>query len=177
MDALQEKFRKRLENLQVPTHVQSVIDEELSKLGFLDGHSSEFNVTRNYLDWLTSIPWGKSCPEMLELQSAKQILDEDHFGMDDVKKRILEFIAVSKLMKGKSTGKNFVLPRASGSGKNLHRQVDCARPRKTVLQVLSGRYARRGRNKRAQKDLRGRDAGKNNTVSEEDPVGKPACFD
>jgi len=116
-DALQEKFRKRLEELQVPSHVQSVIDEELSKLGFLDGHSSEFNVTRNYLDWLTSIPWGKSCPEMLELQSAKQILDEDHFGMDDVKKRILEFIAVSKLMEGKSTGKILCFHGPPGVGK------------------------------------------------------------
>ena len=66
-----------------------VIDEELNKLGFLDNHSSEFNVTRNYLDWLTVLPWGVTSTEHLELKQAKTVLDEDHYGMDDVKKRIL----------------------------------------------------------------------------------------
>ncbi|XP_044015759.1 lon protease homolog, mitochondrial-like [Aphidius gifuensis] len=74
-----------------------VIDEELNKLGFLESHSNEFNVTRNYLDWLTSIPWGTSSPENLGIQEASDILDNDHYGMEDIKKRILEFIAVSKL--------------------------------------------------------------------------------
>ncbi|XP_026305967.1 lon protease homolog, mitochondrial-like [Piliocolobus tephrosceles] len=66
-----------------------VVDEELSKLGLLDNHSSEFNVTRNYLDWLTSIPWGKYSNENLDLVRAQAVLEEDHYGMEDVKKRIL----------------------------------------------------------------------------------------
>ena len=69
----------------------------MNKLRFLDNHSSEFNVTRNYLDWLTTIPWGISSKENLDIIKAENILNEDHYGLDDVKKRILEFIAVSHL--------------------------------------------------------------------------------
>nr|XP_060482654.1 lon protease homolog, mitochondrial [Panthera onca] len=88
-DAIEEKFRERLKELVVPKHVMDVVDEELSKLGLLDNHSSEFNVTRNYLDWLTSIPWGKHSDENLDLARAQAVLEEDHYGMEDVKKRIL----------------------------------------------------------------------------------------
>ncbi|KAJ1059817.1 hypothetical protein K5549_004255 [Capra hircus] len=88
-DAIEEKFRERLKELVVPKHVMDVVDEELSKLGLLDNHSSEFNVTRNYLDWLTSIPWGKHSNENLDLARAQAVLEEDHYGMEDVKKRIL----------------------------------------------------------------------------------------
>lgn len=103
-DAIEEKFRNRIKELTVPKHVQDVIEEELAKLQFLDNHSSEFSVTRNYLDWLTSLPWGKSTEECLDLKIAREILEKDHYGMEDVKKRILEFIAVSHL-KGNTQGK------------------------------------------------------------------------
>ena len=73
----------------VPAHIKEVIDEEFNKLGFLDNHSAEFTVTRNYLDWLTALPWGVTTEENLELESARKILNEDHYGMEDVKKRIL----------------------------------------------------------------------------------------
>ncbi|GFO37962.1 lon protease homolog, mitochondrial [Plakobranchus ocellatus] len=115
-DAIEEKFRGRLKDLVVPQHVMEVIDEELSKLSFLDNHSSEFNVTRNYLDWLTGLPWGKYSDETLELNRAQEILDEDHYGMDDVKKRILEFIAVSQL-KGSTQGKILCFYGPPGVGK------------------------------------------------------------
>ncbi|KAL4608015.1 lon protease, mitochondrial-like [Arapaima gigas] len=88
-DAIEEKFRERLKERTVPQHVMDVIDEELNKLSLLDNHSSEFNVTRNYLDWLTSMPWGKNSEENLQLSRAKEVLEEDHYGMEDVKKRIL----------------------------------------------------------------------------------------
>lgn len=81
-----------------------VIDEELNKLSFLESHSSEFNVTRNYLDWLTMLPWGIMSDENLNTADASKILDHDHYGMEDIKKRILEFIAVSQL-KGSCMGK------------------------------------------------------------------------
>ena len=73
----------------MPDAIKEVIEEELNKLGFLDNHSSEFNVTRNYLDWLTTLPWGVTSTENLELDRAATVLDEDHYGMEDVKKRIL----------------------------------------------------------------------------------------
>ncbi|RTG82196.1 ATP-dependent Lon protease [Schistosoma bovis] len=90
-DTIVEKFRMRLKDLTVPSGVMEVIDEELNKLSVLDNHSSEFNVTRNYLDWLTALPWGVTSEEHLDIGQAKKILDEDHYGMDDVKKRILYF--------------------------------------------------------------------------------------
>lgn len=115
-DAIEEKFRERLKDRTVPQHIMDVINEELNKLGLLDNHSSEFNVTRNYLDWLTSMPWGTNSEENLELRRAKEVLEEDHYGMDDVKKRILEFIAVSQL-RGSTQGKILCFYGPPGVGK------------------------------------------------------------
>ncbi|CAH8659068.1 unnamed protein product [Dicrocoelium dendriticum] len=115
-DTIVDKFRLRLKDLTVPPAVMEVIDEELNKLSVLDNHSSEFNVTRNYLDWLTTLPWGVTSEEHLDLASARQILDEDHYGMEDVKKRILEFIAVSQL-KGTTQGKILCFYGPPGVGK------------------------------------------------------------
>lgn len=115
-DAIEEKFRERLKERVVPPHIMEVINEELNKLGLLDNHSSEFNVTRNYLDWLTSMPWGTYSKEELALAHAREVLDEDHYGMDDVKKRILEFIAVSQL-KGSTQGKILCFYGPPGVGK------------------------------------------------------------
>ncbi|KAL4709466.1 hypothetical protein ACJJTC_012803 [Scirpophaga incertulas] len=115
-DAIGEKFRERLANKTVPQAVQTVIDEELNKLNFLESHSSEFNVTRCYLDWLTSLPWGITSEENLKLEDAQVILDEDHYGMEDIKKRILEFIAVSQL-KGSTQGKILCFHGPPGVGK------------------------------------------------------------
>lgn len=115
-DAIEEKFRERLKGLTVPQHIMDVINEELTKLNLLDNHSSEFNVTRNYLDWLTSMPWGTNSEENLALGRAKEVLEEDHYGMDDVKKRILEFIAVSQL-RGSTQGKILCFYGPPGVGK------------------------------------------------------------
>jgi Lon-like ATP-dependent protease len=115
-DTIIEKYTKRLDVLNVPEYAKTVIDEEISKLRFLDSHSSEFSVTRNYLDWLTLIPWGLSSPENLDIKKAAEILDEDHYGLEDVKKRILEFIAVSQL-KGTTQGKIVCLSGPPGVGK------------------------------------------------------------
>merc|ERR1719447_1575626 len=111
-----EKYQKRLESLTVPEVAKEVIDEEINKLRFLDSHSSEFSVTRNYLDWLTCLPWGLASEENLALDTAKEVLDDDHYGLDDVKKRILEFIAVSQL-KGSTQGKILCFVGPPGVGK------------------------------------------------------------
>ncbi|XP_028299509.1 lon protease homolog, mitochondrial [Gouania willdenowi] len=115
-EAIEEKFRERLKDRNVPEHIMDVINEELNKLSLLDNHSSEFNVTRNYLDWLTSMPWGTNSEENLALDRAKEVLEEDHYGMDDVKKRILEFIAVSQL-RGSTQGKILCFYGPPGVGK------------------------------------------------------------
>ncbi|XP_068658607.1 lon protease homolog, mitochondrial-like [Aristolochia californica] len=114
--ALSAKFRERLEREKCPPHVLQVIDEELAKLQLLEASSSEFNVTRNYLDWLTALPWGNYSDENFDVHHAQKILDEDHYGLTDVKERILEFIAVGKL-RGISQGKIICLSGPPGVGK------------------------------------------------------------
>ncbi|XP_051174858.1 lon protease homolog, mitochondrial isoform X2 [Leptopilina boulardi] len=115
-DAIEEKFRERIRQKVVPKPVMDVLEEELNKLSFLESHSSEFNVTRNYLDWLTSMPWGVTSPENLNLQRAVEILNNDHYGMEDVKKLIHEFIAVSQL-KGSTQGTILCFHGPPGVGK------------------------------------------------------------
>ncbi|XP_035785840.1 lon protease homolog, mitochondrial-like isoform X2 [Anopheles albimanus] len=115
-DAIGEKYRERIKEKVVPKAVADVIEEELTKLNFLESHSSEFNVTRNYLDWLTTLPWGVMSEENLDIDQATTILDEDHYGMEDIKKRILEFIAVSQL-KGTTQGKILCFHGPPGVGK------------------------------------------------------------
>jgi Lon-like ATP-dependent protease len=80
----------------------------MRKLSQLEPTSSEFNVTRNYLDWLTQIPWGQTSKENFDIKNAKLVLDEDHYGLNDVKDRIMEFIAVGKL-RGTVEGKIIIL--------------------------------------------------------------------
>lgn len=96
-DKLVDKFQERIESLNIPEAVRKVIDEEINKLQHLEPAASEFNVTRNYLDWLTSIPWGRHSEENFDLVHAEKVLNEDHYGLKDVKDRILEFLAVGKL--------------------------------------------------------------------------------
>ncbi|XP_072147807.1 lon protease homolog, mitochondrial isoform X2 [Setaria viridis] len=116
--ALSAKFRERIESKKdkCPPHVLQVIEEELTKLQLLEASSSEFNVTRNYLDWLTVLPWGNYSDENFDVHHAQKILDEDHYGLSDVKERILEFIAVGKL-RGTSQGKIICLSGPPGVGK------------------------------------------------------------
>ncbi|CAJ1977842.1 unnamed protein product [Sphenostylis stenocarpa] len=116
--ALTGKFRERIEpkREKCPPHILQVIDEELAKLQLLEASSSEFSVTRNYLDWLTALPWGEYSDENFDVTRAQNILDEDHYGLTDVKERILEFIAVGKL-RGTSQGKIICLSGPPGVGK------------------------------------------------------------
>ncbi|MEK9589538.1 MAG: LON peptidase substrate-binding domain-containing protein, partial [Gammaproteobacteria bacterium] len=87
-----DKFRERLEGLIVPEAASEVIQDELDKLQILEPSSAEYGVTRNYLDWMTSVPWGKTSVDQLDLKAARDILDADHDGLDDVKDRIIEFL-------------------------------------------------------------------------------------
>ena len=115
-DKMVEKFREKAGELNMPEAVRKVFDEELNKLQTLEPAASEFNVTRGYLDWLTSIPWGVHSPENYSISNATSVLDEDHYGLSDVKDRILEFLAVGKL-KGTVEGKIICLVGPPGVGK------------------------------------------------------------
>jgi len=95
--SLTEEFQNRIKNLTIPEGPLKVINDELNKLSTLEPSSSEYNVSRNYLDWLTSLPWGVYSKEVFDIKGGQKVLDEDHYGLKDVKERILEFIAVGKL--------------------------------------------------------------------------------
>ncbi|KAF9807700.1 hypothetical protein IEO21_08114 [Rhodonia placenta] len=115
-DKLIEKFKERAAALMMPEPVRKVFDEELNKLMHLEPSASEANVTRNYLEWLTQIPWGQHSQENYSIAHAQQVLDEDHYGLKDVKDRILEFLAVGKL-RGTVEGKIICLAGPPGVGK------------------------------------------------------------
>ncbi|CAL8462062.1 g1593 [Coccomyxa elongata] len=116
--ALIQRFEERMQPFKdkVPEDVRRVIEEEMAKLSGLEQASSEFNVTRNYLDWLTSLPWGQYSEELLDIEHAKKVLDEDHYGLEDVKERVLEFIAVGRL-RGSTQGNILCLVGPPGVGK------------------------------------------------------------
>ncbi len=111
-----DRFRERLEGLTVPVEAQKRIDEELQKFSVLEPGSPEYNVTRNYLDWLTLMPWGRDSKDNLDLDHARKILDRDHDGLEDVKDRIIEFLAVGS-MKGEIAGSILLLVGPPGVGK------------------------------------------------------------
>ncbi|MCB1647659.1 MAG: endopeptidase La, partial [Pseudomonadales bacterium] len=111
-----EKFRARLEGLTVPEEVQARIDEELEKLQVLETASAEYAVTRNYLDWATSVPWGKHSEDNLDLKAARKVLDQDHDGLEDVKERIIEFLALGGF-RGEVAGSILLLVGPPGVGK------------------------------------------------------------
>jgi Lon-like ATP-dependent protease len=115
-DKLVEKFREKGLKLAMPEAVKKVFDDELNKLAHLEPAASEFNVTRNYLDWLTQIPWGQRSAENFGINNAMSVLEEDHYGLKDVKDRILEFIAVGKL-RGTVEGKILCFVGPPGVGK------------------------------------------------------------
>ena len=115
-DKLVDKFKEKANSLAMPEPVKKVFEEELNKLAHLEPAASEFNVTRNYLDWLTQIPWGQRSAENFGIKNAMTVLDEDHYGLKDVKDRILEFIAVGKL-RGTVEGKILCFVGPPGVGK------------------------------------------------------------
>lgn len=111
-----EDFRARVEALQLPDAVQQRFDDELRKLSVLETGSPEYGVTRNYLDWLTQVPWGRYSDDNLDLKHARKVLEQHHAGLDDVKDRIIEFLAVGT-MRGEMRGAIVLLVGPPGVGK------------------------------------------------------------
>ncbi|EKF73060.1 ATP-dependent protease La [Alcanivorax hongdengensis A-11-3] len=111
-----EEFRERMAALAPPESVQKRFDDELQKLSVLETGSPEYGVTRNYLDWLTSVPWGQYSDDNLDLKHGRQVLEAHHSGLDDVKDRIIEFLAVGA-MRGEVKGSIILLVGPPGVGK------------------------------------------------------------
>ncbi len=133
-----DKFRERLEALQLPATAKSRIDDEMQKFSVLETGSPEYATTRNYLDWLTLLPWGKYSEDQLDLERAQEILDADHDGLEDIKQRILEFVGVG-IMKGEVSGSIILFVGPPGVGKtSLGRSIARALGRKFFRFSLGG---------------------------------------
>jgi ATP-dependent Lon protease len=92
-----EELRSTLTELELPENVRTQVDRELSRLEKIPQAAAEHGVIRTYLEWMASLPWGKGTVDNLDLEHARRVLDEDHYDIEKVKDRILEFLAVRKL--------------------------------------------------------------------------------
>jgi ATP-dependent Lon protease len=92
-----EELRERLRAAGLPDEVHKVARKQLGRLAAMQSQSAEYNVTRTYLEWLSDVPWTKSTPDKLDVEETRRCLDEDHFGLEKIKKRIIEYVAIRKL--------------------------------------------------------------------------------
>ncbi|NLY51284.1 MAG: endopeptidase La, partial [Firmicutes bacterium] len=133
-----EEFKERIEKAKLPKHVREQALHELGRLEKMPPMAAEAVVVRTYLDWLVSLPWSKETRDRLDIAVAEDILDEDHYGLEKVKERILEFLAVRHLTK-KMKGPILCLVGPPGVGKtSLARSIARALGRKFVRFSLGG---------------------------------------
>ena len=111
-----DEFVARMETRDPPEHVVKRFNDEINKMSVLETGSPEYGVTRNYVDWLSSVPWGSYSKDKLSLRSAKQILNRDHAGLTDIKERILEFLAMGSF-RGEISGSILLFVGPPGVGK------------------------------------------------------------
>ncbi len=101
-----EEFRKKIEAAKMPDEALKQAVRELERLSHLPSAAAEYGVIRTYLDWLVALPWSISTSDNLDIAHARDVLNQDHYGLDDVKERILEFLAVRKLRKERTNEMN-----------------------------------------------------------------------
>ncbi len=94
-----EEFRSKIVKAKIPSEVQKEADKQLSRLSQMHPDAAEASIIRTYLDWIVELPWSKSTRDKLDIKRAKQILDEDHYDLEKIKDRILEYLGVRKLNK------------------------------------------------------------------------------
>jgi ATP-dependent Lon protease len=111
-----DEFKERLAKLTLTPEANERITEEMNKLGIMEPNSPEFTVSRNYVDWLTSLPWGVFSKDSYDIKKASGILNNEHYGLEDVKDRILEFLSVG-ILKGNISGSIICFVGPPGVGK------------------------------------------------------------
>ncbi|MGB9978312.1 endopeptidase La [Methanobacterium sp.] len=131
-------YRQLIEEANMPENVKEVALEEVAKLERQGPHSSEENVIRNYLDLLVSLPWGKSEIKDIDIEAARKLLNEQHYGLEKVKDRIIQHLTVMKLKQNKQ-GSILLLAGPPGTGKtSLGKSIAEALGRKYVRISLGG---------------------------------------
>jgi ATP-dependent Lon protease len=132
------ELRSTFDAMDLPEDVRKVVDRELGRLERLPTAAAEYGVIRTYLDWIVSLPWHKTTEDNLDLDNAKQVLDEDHFDLEKVKERILEHLAVSKL-KNDTSGPILCFVGPPGVGKtSLGQSISRALGRKFARLSVGG---------------------------------------
>ena len=111
-----QKFKEKVESFKFEGEIKESVDSELEKFALMDSNSSEYIVTRNYLETIVTLPWVAPPEESYDLKEARAVLDGDHYGLEDVKKRIIEYLAVRKLKKD-TKGSILLLVGPPGVGK------------------------------------------------------------
>ena len=133
-----EEMREQIEKANMPEKVHAVAEKELNRLSKMHSASPESTVSRNYLDWLINLPWNVNTPDRLDIAHAKQILDEDHYDLEKVKDRILEYLAV-RMLKEDMKGPILCFVGPPGVGKtSLGASIARAMERKFVRISLGG---------------------------------------
>lgn len=131
-------YKEKLTKLKVAQEVKEELEKQINRLSQMHPESAETAVVRNYLDWMFDLPWNKSTVDNLDLKKAKQILDEDHYGLEKVKERILEYLGVRKLSK-KIKGPILCFVGPPGVGKtSLGRSIARALGREFIRISLGG---------------------------------------
>lgn len=143
-----DKFEERLTKLKLPEEARQRVNEELEKLKLLEPASPEYHVSHTYLDWLTILPWGVFTKDSNDIRRSERILNRDHYGLDDVKERILEFLSVG-ILKGNLTGSILCFVGAARGGEDVDWPVDRAQHRARVLSFFGGWNPGRGRDQGA----------------------------
>ena len=140
-----EDYRKKIAEAGMPENVQQQAERELSRFERLGDQSAESSVIRTYLDWLLAVPWSKRSDDVIDPQKAREVLDADHSGLEDVKARITEYLAVRKLRKDrgladdKRSGAILTLVGPPGTGKtSIGESIAKATGRKFVRMSLGG---------------------------------------
>ncbi len=133
-----KELRKRMTETQLPDEVRKTVEKEIDRLSKMNPASGETSVARTYIEWLLDLPWLKSTPDNLDIAKAREVLEHDHYGLDKVKKRILEYLAVRKL-KNDMRGPILCFVGPPGVGKtSLGRSIANALGRKFVRISLGG---------------------------------------
>lgn len=133
-----EELRKKITEAKMPEHIEQVAFKELDRLSKIPPQAAEYTVARTYIDWLIAAPWNRSTKDNLDIKRAKRILDEDHYDLQKVKERVLEYLAVKKL-KPDSRGSILCFIGPPGVGKtSLGKSIARALGRKFVRVSLGG---------------------------------------